>query len=128
MCCQQIFKAEFQIFKQSSDVNTTKFRLECLQVSNTASVHPAGTTKISTFEMEQTNGSVNQSVKERFFRTNKFRPKVFENVVAFKELTFVEQTNSMVDAGIIGIEQHDETCVKRHPMTVNPAGPRPAEL
>ena len=124
MCCQQIFKAEFQIVKQLSDVYTTVFRLECLQIGNAGSIHPARTTKISTFKMEQTDCRVNQSVKERLFRTNEFGPEIFEDVVALKEFTIVEQLNSMVNAGIIAVEQHEETCVRRNSMTVHSDGQR----
>ena len=104
---QQFFKAEFQISKQSSDVHTAEFRFECLQVGHTGAVHFAGSTEIATFEMEQTDGRVDQSVNERLFGAHEFRPEVFKNIVTFKELTFVEQPNSIVNTGICWIERHD---------------------
>ncbi len=106
MFTQQFFEAEFQIGEQTSDVHATELWFKGLQVGHAAAVHFAGSTEIAAFEMEQTDGRVDQSVKERLFGSDEFRPEVFEHVVTFKELTFVEQANSIIDAGICWIKRH----------------------
>lgn len=103
---QQVFEAEFHVVQQLPDVNAAEVGINVGHVHAKAGVHFSSATQVSALEVKQTDGRVNESLKKRFFGARQFGPKVFEHVVAGKEVLAIEQRDAFGDSGVVRIEAH----------------------
>ena len=69
-----------------------------------AVVHLPCAGEIAAFKVKQADSSVNESLKERAFRTCQVGPQIFKHIVAGEELLRVKQVDTFLDTRVIRVE------------------------
>lgn len=88
------------LMHEAFNINAAKRGCEILNIDNKAGVHFAGTCQIAALKMKQADRCVNQPLKERFLRPDKFSPEIFKNIVTRKKIACVEQPNPFGNSGV----------------------------
>jgi hypothetical protein len=99
----QLGETGFQIRKQSVNINSTHSRHKRAQIRPAGSTHAQSSSKIAAFKVEQSDCSLDQSLKERLLLARELPPEILEHIMALKEFAVIEQPNAKINPRVIEI-------------------------
>lgn len=100
MVLPELFKAMLKLNEQPVNVDSASLRSKRRQINSAGETHSTSPTEIAFFEVKHGNGSLDQSLEKRLFRTRLLGPEIFKDIVTRKVFAFVEKSNPFINARV----------------------------